>query len=118
MDYFSPPLQEEQSSITAASLPRDSLISFKLFKIKEVIPYTYYAFPIVALTGSTGLLVTIFYFFKSLVVRIGNEERPLVSFSFSIFFSVALIFFFITTLAGYHFFPPPANSTLLDSVFI
>jgi len=83
----------------------DSLISFKLFKIKEVIPYTYYAFPIVALTGSTGFLVTIFYFFKSLVARMGKEKRPLVSFSFSIFLSIALISFFITTLAGYHFFP-------------
>lgn len=83
----------------------ESLIGFRLFRIISIDPYTYYSFPILILTSLTIALITFFYFFKSFVARTKDEERSLVSFSFSIFLSIAIISFFITALAGYHVFP-------------
>jgi len=83
-----------------------NLVPHKSSNAQIITPYTYYAFPIIALTNMTAFLITIFYFFRVYTYKgLSHEEISALSFSLPIFLSLIIVNFFISTLLGYHIFP-------------
>ena len=83
-----------------------NLVPHKSSNAQIITPYTYYAFPIIALTNMTAFLITIFYFFKVYTYKgLSHEEISALSFSLPIFLTLIIVNFFISTLLGYHIFP-------------
>lgn len=78
----------------------------KSINAQNISPYTYYAFPIIALTNLTAFLITIFYFFRAYTSKdLSKEENSAISLSLPIFVSLFVFSFLISTLLGYHVFP-------------
>lgn len=83
-----------------------NLIPNKYINAQNISPYSYYAFPIIALTNLTAFLLTIFYFFKAYISKdLSKEENLALSLSLPIFISLCIFSLFISCLLDYHIFP-------------